>query len=198
MFRVFFLIFEPGVAWERIAQKPRGYAFILKTYLLPFILLATAVEGWGLATYGKWQPTYHSIHSFGIWAVVCFEFIQALLFVAMVFVSALILQISAESFHGRRSFLQVFTTVAYGYSPFFLVHLLNAMPGINPLYPWLVGIALTVWILYQGIPRVLKPDPTHAFGNYLSAVFVVVLISGVARLFTGLYVLGYIHFKHSS
>jgi len=51
--------------------------------------------------------------------------------------------------------------------------------------------------LYQGIPRVMLPDPTHAFGVYLSAVFVMVLTSGLERLITGLYLLGRMDFHHS-
>ena len=65
---------------------------------------------------------------------------------------------------------------------------------MNPGVTWGLGIAMTVWILYQGIPLGLKPDPTHAFGIYLSAVFVVVLISGMARVLTALYLLGLIDF----
>jgi hypothetical protein len=43
----------------------------------------------------------------------------------------------------------------------------------------------------------LQPDPTHAFGLYLSAVFVIVLSSGLGRLITGMYLLGYMSFEHS-
>ena len=68
---------------------------------------------------------------------------------------------------------------------------------MSPWATWGVGVALTVWILYQGIPRVLQPDPTHAFGLYLSAVFVIVLSSGLGRMITGMYLLGYMSFEHS-
>ena len=55
MIKVFFLIFEPAVTWEKIALARRGYAFIWATYLLPFMLLVTAAEAWGLKHWGKWQ-----------------------------------------------------------------------------------------------------------------------------------------------
>jgi len=197
MFKVFFLIFEPHVAWDRIALARRGYAFILGTYLLPFILLDTAVEGWSLMKWGKWQSHLQITKTFAQTTVIHFEILQAILWLAMVFVSALLLYVATESFHGRRSYLQVFSTVAYGYSPLFLVNLLNVSPTMNPGVTWALGIAMTVWILYQGIPRGLKPDPTHALGIYLSAVVVVVLISGMARVLTALYLLGLIDFQNS-
>src|SRR5665213_2129883 len=197
MFKVFFRICEPTVTWERVALKQRGFVYILCTYLLPFILLDTAVEGWGLETYGKWQPKFQRIHACTHTTVIHFEILQALLMLAVVLVSAKLLQIAAESFHGRRNFLQTFTTVAYGFSPMFLLYLFNASPTISPWIPWGLGAAITVWILYQGIARVLQPLPVHAFGVYLSAAFIVVLISGLARLVTAMYVLGEINLQQS-
>ena len=43
----------------------------------------------------------------------------------------------------------------------------------------------------------MQPDPTHAFGVYLSTTVVVVLTSGLARLLTAMYLLGYMDLHHS-
>jgi hypothetical protein len=103
----------------------------------------------------------------------------------------------AQTFQCRLAFLQVFTTMAYGFTPMFLVHFLDASAAVNPVVPWLLGMVLAMWVLYQGIPRVMQTDPTHAFGVYLSAMIVVFLISGLVRLITGMYLLGYLDFQHS-
>jgi len=120
-----------------------------------------------------------------------------LLFVAVVFASALLIYKISQTFQDRLSFLQAFTTVAYGFSPLFLMHFMDASASIHPAVPWLLGMGFVVWILYQGIPRVMQPDPTHAFGVYLSAMIVVILTSFLARMITGLYLLGYIDLQHS-
>jgi hypothetical protein len=198
MLKVFFLIFEPGVAWERIAQARRGYAFISVTQLLPMLLLATAVEGWGLHHWGKWQPQFQKFKEFTTANIVAFEIIQALLFLAMVLVSALVLRIISQTFeNGRRSYLQAFTTMVYGFSPLFLVRVLDVAPMMSPWTTLTIGLMLTFWVLYQGIPRVMLPDPTHAFGLYLSAMIVVMLTSGIARVLPALYLLGEVDFHHS-
>jgi len=44
---------------------------------------------------------------------------------------------------------------------------------------------------------VMQPDPTHAFGLYLSAMFVVVLTTSIARVLPGLFLLGVVDFKNS-
>ena len=199
MIKVFFLIFEPSATWDRIAQARRSFAFVLCLHLMPMIILATAVEGWGLHEWGKWQPRFQKFRDFSQTpgTIITFEVIQALLLLLMVLLSALLLLKISQTFHSRRTYLDAFTTMAYGYSPVLLTRLLDAGPMMSPWTSWAIGIMLTVWILYQGIPRVMQPDPTHAFGLYLSGMFVVVLTSAMARLLTALYLLGEVDFHHS-
>jgi len=200
MIKAFFLIFEPGVGWERIARARRGFAYILGVHLLPMIFLATAAEGWGLAHWGKWQSRFEKLKEakdFSLGNVITFEVIQALLFLGMVCLSALLLLKISETFQNRRSYLEAFTTMAYGFSPMLAVRLLDTGPMVHPSVSWVIGLGLTFWVLYQGIPHVMQPDPTHAFGVYFSSMFVVLLTSGLARVFTAMYLLGYVDFKHS-
>lgn len=197
MIKVFFLIFEPGVAWDKIAQARRGIFYITTVHLLPLILLGTALEAWGISRHGKWQPRFQLYKKFTFEEILSFQVIQVLLFLAVVWVSALLIYKISQTFQDRLAFRQAYTVAAYGFSPLFLFHFLDAGAGVHPAVPWLLGIALVIWILYQGIPRVMQPDPTHAFGVYLSAVVVVVLTSGLARVITGMYLLGYMDLQHS-
>lgn len=197
MIKVFFLIFEPGAAWEKIAQARRGFVFITVLHLLPLILCCTALETWGLIDHGKWQPYFHMFRIFSRPEIVSFAIIEFILLVASVVVTALLVFKISQTFQDRLTFLQVFTTIAYGLSPMFLVRFLDYFATMHPAVTWLIGMALTIWTLYQGIPRVMQPDPTHAFGVYLSATFVVILTSGLARLMTAMYLLGYLDLQHS-
>jgi hypothetical protein len=196
MIKVFFLIFEPSVAWEKIARARRGYLFISAIHLLPLILAGTALEAWGLREHGKLQH-FQFYRTFPQQEIINFELIEFFLMFAVVFVSALLIFRIGQTFQDKLSFLQAYTVAAYGFSPLLLFHFLDASADVHPLVPWLLGIGLVVWILYQGIPRVMQSDPTHAFGVYLSAVFVVVLTSGLARLITGMYLLGYMDLQNS-
>jgi hypothetical protein len=197
MIKVFFLMFAPAAAWEKIALARRGYIFILATYLLPFALLVTAAEGWGLQHWGKWQPKFQIVKTFTHNNILSFEIIQFALILATVLICALLILQVSQTFHERNNYLEAFTLTTYAYSPVLLFHLLDVLPTMSPWVTWGVGIGITVWILYQGIPRVLKPDPTHAFGLYLSAMFVMMMTSALGRLITGLYMLGYMDFQHS-
>ena len=197
MIKVFFLICEPSVAWEKIAQARRGIAFISIIHILPFLLVGTALESWGLHQHGKWQPRFDRYTNFSVPEIINFQIIQFVLMFSVVFVSAFLIYNIARTFQDRLSFRQAFTTTAYGFSPLFLTHFLDVGATVHPAVPWLLGIIGVMWILYQGVPRVMQPDPTHAFGVYLSAMIVVILTSGLARAVTGMYLLGYMDLHHS-
>jgi hypothetical protein len=155
------------------------------------------LEGFGLQHWGKWQPKFEIIRSFTSREVMVFESCQLLVWIATVLICALLILRVSQTFHERNNYLHAFTLTTYGLGPVFLLHFFDVFPGMNPFVTWGAGVALTIWILYQGIPRVLQPDPTHAFGLYLSASFVIVLTTGLFRSITAMYLLGYVNFQHS-
>ena len=79
----------------------------------------------------------------------------------------------------------------------FLFRRLDPFAGMNPFIPWAIGIMLSIRVLYDGLPRLLVPDPTHAFGLFLSCSFVLVLATGLVRVVTGLYLQGNAGFSSS-
>ena len=109
--------------------------------------------------WGKWQSGVGVIKKFTAGEAVLYEVAQLLLTLAVVFVCAHLVKILGETFHDRHSYTQAFTVVAYALSPFFLLRLLDVFPMMNPWVPWGIGIVLSLWIFYQGLPRVMKPDP---------------------------------------
>ena len=201
MIRALFLIFEPVVAWERIAQSRRSIGFILATHLVPTLLIVAGVESWGLVTMGKWQEVIERTRDFNLpqhlGEVVTFAVVQFFLTLAVVYVAALLVQNISRSFRQNHDFRESFALVAYGLSPMFLVRLLDALPTMNPFMTWFFGIVLSLWVIYWGLPHVMQPDPTHALGLYLATAFVVVQTSAVARLPTALYVTGRMDFHYS-
>jgi len=68
--------------------------------------------------------------------------------------------------------------------------LLDAFSGVPPWVSWSIGIILSIGVLYQGVPRMLEPDPPHAFGLYLMSGLLLLLITGMARFVTAWYLEG--------
>src|SRR5271168_3533677 len=154
MLKVVFLLFRPTDTWERIAQARYGYIFILFFSLMPMIVFGAGIEAWGLFQWGKMQPRFGNNRIFSETQATHFGIFQAALFLLVVLVSAFILYLAAENFHGRRSYLSMLTLMNYGCGPIILLNAANAVPFINPAIPWALGFIVTALILYQGIPQV--------------------------------------------
>jgi hypothetical protein len=164
--------------------------FVLTIYLLPLLLITSAVEGYGLVHWGKWQSDVGRLKTFSPGETVLVETAQILLSFGVVLLCAHLLKSIGQTFHGRNTYAQALTAIAYSMGPLFLLRLLDVFASISPWVAWAIGICLTVAALYQGVPRAMDPDPSHAFGLYLMTALLVVLISGLVRFATAAYLQG--------
>ena len=190
MIKTFLLIFNPADAWDRIVQARRSLLAVLVLYLLPFLVLTSVGEAYGLVHWGKLQGTAHLPKTFSVNEAVTFEAAYIFLFLLIIFVSSQVVKAMGDTFHSRNTYPQTFTLIAYGLGPVFLLRLLDAFTPVSPWATWGVGILLTCAILYHGVPKVMEPDPPHAFGLYLVTSFVLFMTTGLARLVTALYLQG--------
>jgi len=199
MFQALILMFEGATAWDRIALQAPGLARVFFFRLLPMMVITAALEGLGLARWGKWQPEFRHYRFFTNDQIVTYEVAQSLLNLVMILLCSWLVQVMGRTFHGRDTYTygRSFTAVVCSLGAMFLLRLLDPLPVMNPYISWALGIVLSIWILYDGLPRLLLPDPTHAFGLYLSCAFVLVLATGSVRAFTALYLQGNVGFSHS-
>jgi Yip1 domain len=178
MIKALFLIFEPAAAWDRVVEAQRGLKSILGLYLLPMLLIVVAVQGFGMVEWGKYQSAIGVMKKYTVNQAVVYCTAQFLLLALVVIICAHLVKVMGETFHGRHTYTQAFTLISYGLSPLFLLQLLEAFPTISPWLPWGVGVLLTIAILYQGLPRVMQPDPTHAFGYYIITMLLTITVTG--------------------
>lgn len=191
MIKVFLLIFEPAVTWDKIARAKRSLWAVLFLHLAPLIALSVAGELLGRFYLGK-------SHAMGGAAKVSqnlieYGVLQFLFSFLVVFVGAKLVKAMAETFHARHNYTQCFTVVAYGLSALFFARMFNAIPGMNPWVSFGIGIVFSVATLYQGIPCVLQPDPPNAFGLFLMSGVLLAMVSGLAGLITLLVLQGRIN-----
>lgn len=189
MIKALLLMFEPAATWDRIVGSRRSVWYIVMTHLVPLLLLGAVVEGYGLVRWGEWQKGIVRIRQFEVREAITFEAAQTALLLLVVLVSAKTIKSMGDTFHSRHTFTQAFTVVAYGLSPMLLFRMLDAA-RITPWLAWGIGALLMISILYQGVPRVMEPDPSHAFGLYLTSWLLLVLITGILRFGTAAYLNG--------
>ena len=153
------------------------------------VILSCAVEGYGLHKLGKVDELGRP-KAFSTGEALIFEIAQVVLSMAVVLIGAKLTKSVGETFHGRHTYSQAFAAVAYGLSPLFLLRLLDATKLVPPFVTWGIGILLSIAVLYQGLPRMMEPDPPHAFGLFLMGSLLLVLISGLWRFITAWYLMG--------
>jgi hypothetical protein len=193
MIKALLLIFCPVATWEQIVADRRRWSGLFWAYLLPLLFLVSLVEGYGLMRWGKARLVQLAPRPLPLSEALVFETVQILLSVSVVFVGAVLVKMLAETFRNRQSFNQAFTLTVYGLSPVFVLRLFNVFPLSSPWIfwaDWILGVILAFWILYWGLPRVMKPDPSHAFGLYLVSTLLLAMISGISQLLASAYLQG--------
>lgn len=190
MIKALFLIFEPVAAWDRVALSRRGLGFIVTFYLLPMMAIVGAVEGYGLVEWGHWQSGINAKKFFTRPEAVVAETAEMLMMGVAVVVCAHMIKALSETFRGGQTYTQAFKVAIYGMSPLFLMRLLDAAPKMSPWIPWALGAMLCVKVLYSGVPRVMQPDPPHAFGLFVMSSLLVVMVTALERFVTAGYLAG--------
>jgi len=196
MIKALLLLFRPVQTWGGIDAANRSIAYVLCLHLLPLILLTSAIEGYGLVRVNKsGVETSIKGKTFELGQVVAIEVIQSVVLLGLTFLAAYTAKTYAATFHKRTTYRLAFVAVAFGLAPlltlrlgdFFCVQLLK-----SPMawLPWIVGMVLTIAVLYQGLPCLLRPDPPHAFGLYVMTSLTMLVIFGLWRLLTWQFFLG--------
>jgi hypothetical protein len=199
MIQAFLLMFEGGPAWDRIVLKEQGFATVFFKHLMPMMLITTTLEGLGLAHWGKWQPALKFYRPFPPNVALAYEVGNFTLNLLMILICARLVQVLGRTFHGRITYTYAhsFSAVVYGLSPMFLARLFDPFAGMSPYVTWVVGILLSIWVLYDGLPRLLAPDPTHAFGYYISSAIMLFMATGLVRGVTAMYLQSNVDLTHT-
>jgi hypothetical protein len=184
------LVFEPIATWDRVSRARPGVVYVLATTVLPLLLLTGAAEAYGLMNWGKLLGEVPRIKIFTPAEAVGFEVIQFGLYVVVLLLSVKAINAIGATFHARHTYTQTFATVSYSLTPFFVLRFLDCLPAISGWVSWGIGMALTIAVLYHGVPRMMDPDPSHAFGLYFMSCLILVVSTGAVRLLTLWYLEG--------
>jgi len=181
MLKAFLLIFDPAATWEKIADEQRSVGYVSGIFLLPLLLLSVATEGCLLSVFGHAVGPMNSIIPIDLDVILRYGGTVVILTLAIVVGGAFLLTRMGESFHSRHSFQGCFVTLAYSISPLILSHVIDGFPAINTWICYTIGILLSVSLLYRGIPRTLRPEPSNALGMYLFSAVFIIIASGLAH-----------------
>lgn len=184
------LMFTPASGWERIKRAQHSVWFVLFTFVLPVMLLSSAVEAYGLIHWGKWQGQVVHLRKFSLPEAVVCESLQFVISFGLLILNSMTLRSTSSTFVTRHTFKQAFTTMGYGLGAFFLLRMLNAAQDIPSWLTWVLGIFVCLAFLYHGVPQIMQPDPAHAFGLYVTTILLLTFTTGLFELCKAAYLSG--------
>jgi uncharacterized membrane protein YecN with MAPEG domain len=175
MLRALNLVFSPEAEWQKTALKPPNLALALLISILPLMIITLGIEGYSLVKYGA---AYGDLGARTVSPdrAIKYEVFYGVASLLVIFLGARLMQNMGQSFNLVASYNVCFILMAFGYTPIFLLRLLDAAPRINTWICWAVGVALSFRILYHGVALWLRPEQTKGFGLFLvSSIYIVVL-----------------------
>ena len=181
--RVKKICLTPAAEWPVIATENTPAGTLISGYVLPLAAIGVVCGFIGGSIIGRSLPfigTYRVPFVAGFAAAI---FTLAMT-VAGVFVLSLIINALAPSFGAEKNQAQALKVAAYSFTPAWVAGVLQILPllGVLVLFAALYGI----YILYLGLPRLMKCPEDKAVGYTVVVVVCAIVVNVVISLTGGL------------
>ncbi|MEZ0332860.1 MAG: Yip1 family protein, partial [Gemmatimonadales bacterium] len=143
-------------------------------YVLPLAAVAAVAGFIGMCLVGMSLPflgTYRMGIGWGL-GLAIYNVIMAVVFV---YVIGFIIDALAPTFGGQKNMAQAVKLAAYSYTPAWLASILTIIPALSILV--LIGALYGLYILYLGLPRLMK-NPAEKSAGYTALVVVCAIVVG--------------------
>ncbi|HEB81077.1 MAG TPA: YIP1 family protein, partial [Chromatiales bacterium] len=181
--RVRNILLEPKHEWEVIAGEDTGIGALYRGYIVPlaaigpvallvrFSFMGGRMSGGGHLQSSPWSGLGQAVLAFA-------------LNMAAVFVLALLVDVLAPTFGGRKNSVQALKVAAYASTPGWIASVFVLVPILTILA--LVAGSYGLYLLYLGLPPVMGAPRERALGYTVVVVIAVVLVYIVMGLVAGM------------
>jgi len=174
--RVLNILTAPQTEWPAIAGEATTVPDLYKSYIAIIAVIPAVADfikgsliGYGAFGFAVRTPLFSGLVLLAV---------SYLLWLAMVYVLALIIDALAPTFGGQKNQIQALKTVAYSLAAGWIA-------SIGQLVPWLglpiilAGSAYSIYLLSLGLPVTMKCPPEKAVGYTAVSVICAILLSAV-------------------
>jgi Yip1 domain len=168
------MLLDPAAEWTAIERESGDPAYLLTRYVAVLALIPALFGFIGASAIGVVVPGAGVVRATlfdGFFGAV-FGYVLAF---GIVFALALIINMLAPLFEGRRDFDNAFKLAAYCYTPVWLAGIFLLLPGLRFLI--LLGL-YGAYALVLGLPRLMKSPPQTSY----SYAIVIVVCAGALTL----------------
>lgn len=163
--RVINIITKPKQEWNVIAQEEPNTMKLLFGYVLILALIPAVISfiNTGLIS------SYYSITYALVQALISF-----VTSIAVIYLSAFIVDALAPSFDSEKNFSRSFQLVCYAYTPGWLASILGIIPGVN-IIASLIGFGYMIFLFLTGMP-ILKKTPSEKATAYTIITILILIV----------------------
>ncbi|HEX6806377.1 MAG TPA: Yip1 family protein [Gemmatimonadaceae bacterium] len=173
------IIVQPKAEWAVIDSEPATVGGLYSGYVIPLSLVSALCAMLGMVIFGISLPFLGSIKmplgtALGGAAV---RFVAGLI---GIYILALVIDALAPTFGGTKNSLQALKVATYSYTAAWVFGILAIIPALA-IVGGLLGL-YSLYLLYTGLPVLMKSPPEKAFG-YTALVVIVGIILAVCITF---------------
>lgn len=169
--------------WVRIESETLSKKQLLKSYVIPFVVLIAVCSIIGSSLFSLQQ------YSLGI--IIAKILISSVLLIGGVYLSAIIINELTTSFGIAKDLDTTFKLVTFSFTSFFIV---SAMVGILPDFPILSIFGLhSVYLFWLGTTPVLKTPESTKIGFVVVSFLIIIGIYAILSLIVGTIVAGMLY-----
>jgi Yip1 domain len=173
--RVKNILLSPSKEWEVIDGETATVASLYTGYILPLAAITPICQAIGYSVFGISLPfvgTWRTPISSAITSAV----VTYVLTLVGVYLLSLIIDNLAPTFGGTRSSIQALKVAAYSYTAAWVAGIFTLIPGLRILT--ILGL-YSLYLLYLGIPVLMKSPKEKALGYTAVVLLVGIIISFV-------------------
>ena len=189
--RVKNICLTPNTEWPVIDAEPASPSSLITGYVVPLAAIGAVAGFIGGSIIGRSLPfigTYRVPLVSGLGFAV-FTFVMA---IVGVFILSIIINALAPTFGGQKDSTLAMKVAVYSYTPAWVAAVFNILPLLGILA--LIGALYGMYLLYLGLPRLMKAPADKAAGYtitvVISAIVLYVVIGAVGASIVGAGALG--------
>lgn len=176
---------HPKEEWPLIAEEVTTTSSLIKSYVLPLALIGPACAFVGGSLLGRSIPfvgTYRVPLVAGIGSAI----VTFLMAIVGTLILSLVINGLAPTFGGEKNQIQALKLAVYSYTPAWIAGVLNVFTFLGLLT--ILASCYGVYLLYLGVPRLMKSPAEKAFGYTAAIVVCAVVLSIVVSAVTGVFI----------
>jgi len=176
---------SPEAEWAVIDRENSSPASLLTGYVVPLVVVSAVANFIGNSIVGRTMPFGGTILRVSTGTGLAMAVLSVVLAVLSVVVCAYIIDALAPAFAAQKNGIQAMKLASYAPTPAWVAGIVQILPVLGLFV--LLGALYSLYLLYLGLPRLMKCPQDKAIGYTVVVVLCVIVISLIAGMIPAMF-----------